>query len=175
MWLLNFLPDFFIHLIFLAGLLGTIAGFVLGFIPLISRYKLPIQIVSIVLLSAGLWLEGGLANEARYKAEHERLKAEIEQKEAKAKELNANLSKISAERDAAIAEKGQTITKTIDRYIQGDPVEIVKEIDLSDEERAKLQSQIEELQKAEKECRIPSILIDQLNDAAKRPVGLDYE
>lgn len=170
MWLLNFLPDFFVHLIFAAGVVGTIAGFVLGFIPLISRYKLPIQIVSILLLSLGLWLEGGLANEARYKSEHERLKAEIARKEAQAKEINANLAKISAERDAAIAEKGETITKTIDKYIQGDPVEIVKTIDLSDEERAKLQAQIEELQRAEKECPIPSLLIEQANEAAKRPI-----
>jgi hypothetical protein len=169
MWLLNFLPDFFVHLIFLAGLLGTIAGFVLGFIPLISRYKLPIQIVSIVLLSVGLWLEGGLANEARYKSEHERLKAEIAIKEAKAKELNTQLSRASAERDAAISQKGEKITQTIDRYIKGDPVEIVKTVDLSEEERIKLQAQIEELQKAERECKIPSLLIQQVNEAASRP------
>jgi len=169
MWLLNFLPNFVIHLIFIAGVLGTIAGFVLGFIPLISRYKLPIQVISLVLLSAGLWFEGGLANEARYAAEHERLKAEIAIKEAKAKELNTQLSRVSAERDAAITTRGQTITQTIDRYIKGDPVEIVKTVNLSEEERKKLQAQIEELQKAERECKIPSLLIQQVNEAATRP------
>jgi hypothetical protein len=171
MWMLSFLPDFVIHLIFIAGVLGTIAGFVLGFIPMISRYKLPIQVISLVLLSAGLWFEGGLANEARYKAEHERLKAEIVRKEAEAKALNTKLSAASAERDAAIADRGDKIIQTVDRYIKGDPVQIVKEINLSDEERAKLQQQIEELQKAEKECKIPSLLIEQVNAAAERPQG----
>jgi hypothetical protein len=169
MWLLNFLPDFVIHLIFIAGVLGTIAGFVLGFIPVINRYKLPIQIISIVLLSVGLWLEGGLANEARYAAEHARLKAEIAQKEAEAKDLNVKLSRASAERDAAIEQRGQTITQTIDRYIKGDPVEIVKTVDLSDEERAQLQAKIEELQNAEKNCPVPALLIEQANQAATRP------
>lgn len=171
MWILNFLPDIVIHLIFIAGVIGTIAGFVLGFIPIINRYKLPIQIISIILLSAGLYFEGGLANEARYKAEHERLKAEVARKEAEAIALNSKLSAASAARDAAIADRGEKIVQTVDRYIQGDPVEIVKEIDLSDEERAKLQQQIEELQKAEKECKIPSLLIEQVNAAAARPEG----
>ena len=169
MWLLNFLPDFLIHLIFVAGVLGTIAGFVLGFIPLISRYKLPIQVISLVLLSAGLWFEGGLANEARYAAEHERLKAEIAQKEAAAKVLNAKLSQVSAERDAAIAQRGQGITRTIDRYVTTPPEVIVRELDLSEEERAKFMKQIEELQAAEKSCRIPELLIQQANAAAARP------
>lgn len=169
MWMLSFLPDFVIHLIFIVGVLGTIAGFVLGFIPLISRYKLPIQVISLVLLSAGLWFEGGLANEARYKSEHERLKALIAKQEAEATAMNQKLSAASAARDAAIAERGEKIVETVDHYIKGDPVQIVKEINLSEEERAKLQKQIEELQKAEKECKVPELLIQQLNSAATRP------
>ena len=53
MWILSFLPEFIPHLIFIIGVLGTIAGFVLGFIPFVSTYKLPIQITSILILSLG--------------------------------------------------------------------------------------------------------------------------
>lgn len=163
------MPEFLVHLIFIAGVLGTIAGFVLGFIPLISRYKLPIQVISLVLLSAGLYLEGGIANEAHYKAEHERLKAEIVRKEAEAREANVKLSKASAERDAAIAARGQGISNTITRYVTTPPEVIVKEMDISEEERAALKKQIEELQAAEKNCPIPALYLQQLNEAATRP------
>lgn len=169
MWILRFLPDFFIHLIFIAGVLGTIAGFVLGFIPMISRYKLPIQVISLVLLSAGLWLEGGLAVEARYAAEHERLKAVIARKEAEAKSLNAKLSQASAERDAAITARGAAINQEIDQWVNQKPEVIVKTLNLSEEERKKLQAQIEQLQNAEKNCPIPDLYIQQINKAATRP------
>lgn len=168
--MLTFLPDFVIHLIFIAGVLGTIAGFVLGFIPLISRYKLPIQVISLVLLSAGLWFEGGLANEARYEAEHQRLKAEIARKEAEAKVLNAKLTAASAERDAAIAARGDKLNQEIDQWVNQKPEVIVKTLNLSDEERKKLQAQIEALQAAEKSCPIPELYIQQMNKAAERPV-----
>lgn len=163
------MPDFLVHLIFLAGVLGTIAGFVLGFIPLISRYKLPIQIISLVLLSTGLYFEGGIANEARYAAEHERLKAEIAKKEAAAKVLNAKLSQASAERDAAITARGTAINQEIDQWVNQKPEVIVKTLNLSEEERKKLQAQIEQLQNAEKSCPVPDLYIQQMNKAATRP------
>ena len=64
MWILSFLPEAVTHLIFFVGVIGVIAGFVLGFIPFIAPYKLPIQIISILVLSFGLYLEGGLADQA---------------------------------------------------------------------------------------------------------------
>ena len=66
MWIINWLPEFVVHLIFLAGVVGTIAGFVLGFIPFVSKYKLPIQIISLLLLSLGVYLEGGLAEKHKW-------------------------------------------------------------------------------------------------------------
>ena len=85
MFILSILPDFVLHLILLAGILGTVVGFVLGFIPLINKYKLPIQICSLLILSLGVYLEGGLANEQEW-----RLKvAEVEAKLAKAEAQSA--------------------------------------------------------------------------------------
>jgi hypothetical protein len=169
MWVLNFLSDFVIHLLLVIGVIGTITGFVLGFIPFVGKYKLPIQIISILVLSVSLWLQGGLANEQKYRLEHERLKASISKKEAQSIVLNQQLSQVLAERDAAIAARGQGIVQTVIEYVKGDPVTIVKRINLSEEERAKLQKKIEELQEAERTCRIPELLIEQVNLSATYP------
>lgn len=174
-WMLSLLPDWFWTLVLVAGILGTLAAWVLKFIPFVSNYKLPIQVGSILLLIVGVYFQGVIANEAKYQAEHERLEAEIKKQAEKAKELSDDLSKVRAERDAAIANKGRTVIKTIDRYIKGNPAniadEVLKEKNLSAEERKKLEAQIAELQKAEQECRVPSLLIEQVNSLTTRPTN----
>ena len=77
MWIINWLPEAFVHMIFLAGVLGTIAGFVLGFLPFIGKYKLPIQIISLLLLSLGVYLEGGLAEKAKWELRVKEMEAKV--------------------------------------------------------------------------------------------------
>ena len=67
MWLLNFTPDWFYHLILLVGILGLVASFVLKFIPFVSQYKLPIQVGALLLTIFGVYMEGGIANEQKWK------------------------------------------------------------------------------------------------------------
>ena len=63
MWILSVLPDYAIHVLLSIGIIGVILGFVLGFIPFVGKYKLPIQIISIFILTLALYLEGGLEND----------------------------------------------------------------------------------------------------------------
>lgn len=170
-WMLSLLPDWFWTLVLFAGILGILAAWVLKFVPFVSQYKLPIQVGSVLCLLVGVYFQGVIANEEKYKSEHARLKEEVAKAEAAFKSANEELSKAQAERDNAISEKGKSITKTIDRFIKGNTVtvtkEIVKERNLSEEERKKLEIQIEELKRAERECRVPSLLIEQINQAAQ--------
>lgn len=173
-WMLSLLPDWFWTLVLIAGVLGTLAAWVLKFIPFIKTYRLVIQVASVLCLLVGVYFQGVIANEEKYKAEHERLKDLIAKQEEAFKTVNAELSKAQADKEAALNKKGDTIVKTIDRFVKGDPVEVIKEVvkekNLSDEERKKFEAQIEELKRAEKECRVPSLLIDQINQAAQPPV-----
>ena len=86
MFILSILPEWVFHAITIAGVLGTVVGFVLGMIPVIKTYIIPIRVISILLLSFGLFLEGGLADykvwEARVKEVEAKL-AEAELKSAK--------------------------------------------------------------------------------------------
>jgi len=172
-FMLGLLPDWFWALVLIAGILGVLAAWVLKFIPFVANYRLPIQVGSVLLLLVGVYFQGVIANEEKYKAEHARLKELVAKQEAEFKQINQDLSKAQAERDDAIASRGKTITKTIDRYIKGDTKEVVKEIvkekNLSEEERKKLEAQIDELKRVNEQCKVPSLLIEQLNTGAVRP------
>ena len=77
MWLLHFLPDsflqFIVHAILIAGVVGTFLSFfvinkiLMAFPPFASYYKAA-QAISIVLLVAGIYFEGGYATEMQWRA-----------------------------------------------------------------------------------------------------------
>jgi hypothetical protein len=174
---LGFLPDWFWALVLIIGVLGLIASWILNNIPFISNNGLPIKVISILMLLVGVYFQGVIANEEKYKAEHERLKTKIAAAEAKAKETNVEMQKEIVYRDSVVKEKGNTVIKYVDRVVKGDPVvitqEVVKERNLNDEERKKLEERIRELQRAVKECPVPSLVIQGINEAAKPPAKGD--
>jgi hypothetical protein len=117
MWILSILPVASIHLLLICGVLGTIAGFVLGFIPLINKYRLPIQILGVLMLSLAVYLEGGLANDAEWQLKVKEMEAKVA--EAKAQSLQVNttvVTKILTKRQI-IKEKGDEIRTYIDREV----------------------------------------------------------
>jgi hypothetical protein len=118
MWIINWLPEFVVHLIFLAGIVGTIAGFVLGFIPFISKYKLPIQIISLLLLSLGVYLEGGLAEKAKWELRVKEMEAKVAEAQVKAAVVNTEIvEKIVTEKEY-IKVKGAKVVEYIDREVK---------------------------------------------------------
>lgn len=118
MWIIKFLPEFVIHMIFLLGIIGVIAGFVLSFIPFVGKYKLPIQIVSILILSLGLYLEGGLAEKARWEMEVKDMEVRIAKAEAEAAKVNIEIVEKVIKETQVIKEKGQKVIEYIDREVK---------------------------------------------------------
>ena len=118
MWIINWLPEAFIHIIFLAGVIGTIAGFVLGFLPFIGKYKLPIQIISLLLLSLGVYLEGGLAEKHKWELRVKEMEAKVAEAQAKAAVVNTEIvEKIVTEKEY-IKVKGAKVVEYIDREVK---------------------------------------------------------
>ena len=118
MWIINWLPEAFVHMIFLAGVLGTIAGFVLGFIPFVGKYKLPIQIISLLLLSLGVYLEGGLAEKAKWELRVKEMEAKVAAAQAEAQKTNVQIvEKIVTEKEY-IKVKGAKVVEYIDREVK---------------------------------------------------------
>jgi len=140
MWILSFLPDWVFHLVTLLGFIGTIAGFVLGMIPLIKQYIIPIRVISIVLLVFGVYLEGGLADNAIWEARVNEVKEKLAEAEVK-----------SAKENIKIVEK--VVKKTEYYRTRGD--DIIQYID-------------REITKYDSQCVIPKEFIKSHNDAATK-------
>ena len=144
MWILSILPEAAIHTIFGLGILGTIAGFVLGFIPFIKAYKLAIQIISILVLVLGVYLEGGLPDYKEWELKVKEMEAKVAQAETKSANTNIEIQEKVVEKTKVIREKGRDIIKYIDK-------EIVKK---------------EEVIKYIEHCPVPKEIIDLHNQAA---------
>jgi hypothetical protein len=157
MWILSILPEAAIHIIFGLGILGTIAGFVLGFIPFVKAYKLAIQVISLLVLVLGVYLEGGLADYKEWEHKVKELEAKIAQAETKSSEKNVEIQEKIVEKTKIVKEKGRDIIKYIDKW---NTKEVIKEVE--GPERIKR----EEVIKYIENCPIPKEMIDIHNQAA---------
>ena len=86
MWLLNFIPDWILHLVALGSLsLLFISFLVSGLIPV--QFRLPAQILGVALVVVSVWLEGGLYNQANWQDQIAAQKQEIARLDAASKEV----------------------------------------------------------------------------------------
>ena len=145
MFILSILPDAAIHVIFILGILGTIAGFVLGFIPFVKLYQIAIQICSIVVLVFAVYLEGGLAENKEWERKVKEMEAKVAQAEAESANKNIEIQEKIVEKTKIIREKGKDIIKYIDK-------EVIKK---------------EEVIKYIENCTVPKEIIDLHNQAAE--------
>jgi uncharacterized membrane protein (DUF106 family) len=149
MWILSILPDAAIHIIFILGILGTIAGFVLGFIPFVKTYQFAIQICSIIVLVFGVYLEGGLADYKEWELRVKEMEAKVAQAEAKSANTNVEIQEKIVTKTKVIREKGRDIITYIDK-------EVIKK---------------EEVIKYIENCPVPKEFIDLHNQATELNKG----
>ena len=128
MWILNFLPFWFFHLITLLGVVGLVAGFVLGMIPFIAKYKLPIQIFSLLLLVFGIYMEGAISNEEKWQSLVKEMEAKVALAEEKSKNANSKIEykfldkvKLVEKTQVVIQEKIKEVEKVVDAKCEIDP------------------------------------------------------
>jgi uncharacterized membrane protein len=117
MWIINFLPDWVFHTIFAIGVVGTIAGFLLGFIPFIKKYVLVIQVCSILILVLGVFLEGAMTDNKEWVARVKEMEAKVAAAEAKSQKVNVEIIEKVVKKTEYIKLRGQDIIKYVDRDI----------------------------------------------------------
>lgn len=117
MWILSWMPDWIFHLITLAGVLGIVGSLVLGFIPFVSQYKLPIQVASVLALVLGVFMEGAISNESAWKARVQEMQVKVAQAEAKAAEVNTKVITKIVEREKIIKENTNANVTAINKYV----------------------------------------------------------
>ena len=154
MWIFTITPDWIVHLVTATGFAGIIAAFVLGFIPIISRYKLSIQIISILTFTFGVYLEGGLADNKEWMFKVGEMKEKVAEAEAEAANKNVEIQEKVVTKTQVIRERGRDIVKYIDRIVD-------KEVPGPERERTI------EIIKYVENCPVPQEFIDQHNAAAR--------
>ena len=117
MWILSILPNWIIHAFLFAGLLGTIAGFVLGMIPVIKQYIIPIRIISLVILSISLFLEGGLSENQAWELRVKEMEARVAKAEAISATENTKLLEKVVTKTQYVKGKTEYITRYLDREV----------------------------------------------------------
>ena len=145
MFILSILPEAAIHIIFGLGILGTIAGFVLGFIPFVKTYKLAINVISLLVLVLGVYLEGGLADYKEWELRVKEMEAKVAQAEAQSANKNIEIQEKIVEKTKVVREKGKDIIKYVDK-------EVIKK---------------EEVIKYIENCPVPKEIIDLHNQATE--------
>jgi len=133
MWfLLSFVPDwfinYFVHIIFGAGVVGIIVGAFLSKVPFVSQYGFLIKIVSNILFVVGLFLEGGLQTELAWRERVADLQKKIEIAQQQSKETNAKI-------EQKVTEKAKTIKDNVNanrQIIEENRIVINAECKLSD-------------------------------------------
>lgn len=91
MWMLSFIPDSILHafvnIVFYAGIVGTLLGFVFNF-AFLRQYRLIIQVVGILLLVAGVYFKGGYEVEIQWRERVAKLEEKVKLAEEKSKVVN---------------------------------------------------------------------------------------
>lgn len=144
MWIFTILSEFIVHCIFLTGVLLTLLGFVLSFIPFIGKYKVPIQIIGLLTLVFGAFLEGGLADNKEWELKVKEVEAQVARVETQSAEKNIEIQEKIVTKTKIVKEKGDEVIKYIDR-------EVIKK---------------EEVVKFIENCPVPQDIIDAHNAAA---------
>jgi hypothetical protein len=119
MWILHLLPDSFliyvINGICIAGLVATVLGFFLGWVPFVGRWKLPLQLLGIALLVAGVYFKGGYSTEMEWRDRVAEVEKKVKVAEAKAKEANTQVQTKIVTKIVKIQEKANVAKETIRR------------------------------------------------------------
>jgi hypothetical protein len=146
-WMFSLIPDVIlealIHITLVAGIVLAVLGTFSSKFPFVGEYGRLAKLVGIPLFLLGVFLEGGLVTEMKWRAKADELKAQVEASEAKSKETNIQIQKVYVDR-----------------------VKTVKEVQIVIQERIK-----EVTKKIDAECKVAPEAVSILNDAAKLRKG----
>jgi len=134
------IPMWMYHSILIIGIMGALVGSILELLPYLKIYVTPVRAISIVLIIAGIYIEGDLAGRAEFKVEAAEAQAKVAQVQAESEKENVKIVT-------------KVITKTQYYKTRGD--DIVRYVD-------------REVTKYDSKCEIPQAFVDAHNQAASK-------
>jgi len=151
MWLLTILPNsfmvFIVNAILLMGIVGVVVSFfildpVLKYVPPLRAYSKLLQIVSVLVLTLGVYLFGGMKTEQVWRERVKEVEARVVIAEGKSKEVIVQIETKVITKTRIVKQRGKDIIKYVDR----------------------------EIIKYDNQCVIPDEFIKVYNDAASAPL-----
>jgi hypothetical protein len=116
-WILSVVPAFLISLVLVIGLVGLFVATFVGKIPFVSQYRLPIQIVALLLSLTGVFLQGGLAYKQSMAVEVADLKRRLAEAQAISQKTNVEIVEKIVKDTEVIRTKGKTVIEYVDREV----------------------------------------------------------
>ena len=142
-YMFSLIPDsFFIwitYALFVSGVALYVASKLVAWLPLISRYKLPAELLGVILLVVGAYFYGGYGTEKVWRERVKELEEKVAASEAKSKQANS-----------VIQEKIVTKVKEI-KVFQDRIKEVI----------------VEKEKIIDAQCKVPQEALDILNASAK--------
>jgi hypothetical protein len=115
MWLLGLLPGWFWHILLGISLVTIAATYFLRMIPFMATNAIQLRFVATLILVLTVWMEGGLANEAKWQARVQELEAKIAASEKAAAEANSKIETVYVDRVKVVKEIQYVTQNRIDR------------------------------------------------------------
>jgi hypothetical protein len=117
MWILDWLPGYVIHGMIVLGALGMLASLLLGAVPLMSQMRLPIQLVSVLLLVAGVWVQGGISERAGWEAKVQAARIEAARLATESAQANTLVVEKIVEKKVYITKQSAAVIQYVDREV----------------------------------------------------------
>lgn len=144
-WFMAVLPDSFLlfvfYSLFFAGMALIVASWFVTFIPLISRYRFPTQVIGILVFAGGSYLLGGFGIEQVWRERVKELEAKLHAAEEQSQKTNVVIQE-------KIVYKTKVVEKKTVEYVTRIK-EIANEVDA--------------------QCIVDPRIVEQLNKAAADP------
>ena len=140
----------------MVGIISTIFTFfvlnrLLRLFPVLSNYHLLLQIISVIILAAGLYFKGGYSTELEWRERVKEVEAQLAEAKKESSKVNTVIETKVVTKTKIIKERGETIIQQVDTLI---PVEkdcaLPKEAIDVHNEAAQMNKAIEELRKGNK-------------------------
>lgn len=134
-WFLSVLPDslllFVFYGLFFAGMALIVASWFVTFVPLISQYRFPTQVIGIVILAGGAYLLGGYGIELVWRERVIELEQKVAAAEAKSTQVNTVIqekivykTKIIKQQETVYLDRIKEVAVQLNAKCEIDPVAI---------------------------------------------------
>jgi hypothetical protein len=131
-WMLSLIPDsIFVWITYILMTIGVglyVASKLVKWIPLMGQYKLPAELIGVVVLLAGVYLFGGYGVEMSWREKVRQLEEKIKIAEEKSQQVNTVIqekivyrTKVIKEKETVYVDRIKEIAKEVDAKCEVDP------------------------------------------------------